>query len=193
MAGEFSQFNAAFASRLTRLNSDGSIDPTFAAISGINGPIFAMALNPDGTIYVAGNFTAPRARVARFNPDGSLDAGFDPGRGPDGAVLALAVQADGNLLIGGSFTNVNGVGRRGLARLRGTVNLLPIAIQNIRLNAGQVAFDFTSEFGRNYNIEISSDLVTWTILDTRPGAGFTTTFLDPLPPVDLRFYRIRPQ
>ena len=53
---------------------------------------------------------------ANLDP-GSLDAGFDPGAGADSYVLAVALQTDGKVLIGGGFTQVDGIGRKYIARL----------------------------------------------------------------------------
>ncbi len=49
---------------------------------------------------------------------GMLDLSFDPGLGADGEVTAMAVQSDGRILIAGGFQHVQGVARRGIARLR---------------------------------------------------------------------------
>jgi len=60
---------------------------------------------------------AGRNHIARLNPDGSVDVDFNPGSGTDAPVNAVALQPDGKVLIGGAFTTVNGVPRRGIARL----------------------------------------------------------------------------
>ena len=108
-----------------RLNVDGSVD-TFNP--GTNGPVLAVAVQPDGKILAGGNFNAvgsgmvltARQNIARFNADGSLDTGFDPGA--SGNVLALAVQADGKIVVGGNFSTLGGGGtgvntRQGIGRL----------------------------------------------------------------------------
>ncbi|GAA5117743.1 choice-of-anchor D domain-containing protein [Luteolibacter yonseiensis] len=70
--------------------------------------IYATAIQPDGRIIIAGNFTSvqsvPRNGIARLHADGSLDRGFDPGA--DGYVFCLAVQADGKIILGGRFTTL---------------------------------------------------------------------------------------
>ena len=67
----------------TRLNADGSIDPTFSFVA--NAPVLALALQADGKILLGGTFTevngALRAGVARLHPNGALDVGFNPGEG----------------------------------------------------------------------------------------------------------------
>ncbi len=87
--------------------------------AGANGPVSALAFQPDGKLLVAGGFTTlgtqPRNYLGRLNPDGSLDDTFDPGADSD--VFCLALQPDGKILIGGDFFNAGGSSRAGLARL----------------------------------------------------------------------------
>ena len=121
LAGSFLHFNGLSANFITRLNNNGSPDGNFNTGSGPNGPIFAMALQPDGKIIIGGDFTlfngSSRTRVARLNANGSLDLSFDPGARANDSVRSIAVQTDGRVLIGGVFTNVNGVILNHLARL----------------------------------------------------------------------------
>ena len=184
----------SFVGGIVRFQNNGVIDANFTA--NANGAIYSVALNSDGAIYVAGDFTrinsSARARVARLNADGSVDPTFDPGRGPDASVLAMAIQPDGGLLIGGSFTNVNGVSNRGIARLRGSIYYTPIQIQNARLNpTGEVTFNFTSEAGLTYLIESSVDLKTWSTLANPIATGATTSYTDTTAPTTNRFYRVK--
>jgi len=122
IGGGFSAYDGRGRMRVARINANGSLDPTFDPADGPDGTVWAVAVRPDGKVWIAGDFTAvngiPRPYVARLNRDGSLDTSFDPGsQGPDGPVWSLAMQPDGKLLIGGEFRNV---GRRtlgGIARL----------------------------------------------------------------------------
>ncbi len=79
-----------------RLNSDGSTDSSFDVghklgsnnLFNVAG-VFAVVLQADGKIVVAGQFdfvitptgNVNRSRVARFNSDGTFDPTFDPGAG----------------------------------------------------------------------------------------------------------------
>jgi uncharacterized delta-60 repeat protein len=107
---------------LARLTIAGQIDPTFALGSGPNGPIYSIAVQNDGKILIAGNFTSVAANgpayVARLNLDGTVDSGFITGTGPDAAVNAAAVHSSGRIILGGAFTNFNGLSRNRFARLR---------------------------------------------------------------------------
>ncbi|MFL6283527.1 MAG: Calx-beta domain-containing protein [Pyrinomonadaceae bacterium] len=107
---------------LFRFNPDGSYDPGFyggqSPLSGFPG---ALALRPDGKLYVGGTFTSvqgtPRSKLALLNGDGTLDTSFDPGAGTDYAAESMALQPDGKLIISGGFNTIGGVVRRRVARL----------------------------------------------------------------------------
>ncbi len=118
-----------FRSLMARLNEDGSLDPRFAMV-GFGRP-YSPGFSPvtiplllaqrDGRIIVQSGFPLvnevprPFGILARINPDGTLDEAFDPDL--DQPVAAMLQQADGKLLLAGRFRTVNGVSRRGLARL----------------------------------------------------------------------------
>ena len=105
---------------IIRVNTDGSVDPTFTA-GQLNGGVHAVAMQPDGKIIISGSFTTIDAvrknRIARLHADGSLDTTFDAGTGPSDWPNAMVVQPDGKIIIGGLFLSVNGTQRFQLARL----------------------------------------------------------------------------
>ena len=123
--GQFTVAGGADHYFIVRLNSNGSVDSSFA--SGANGHVYSLAIQPDGKIVLGGVFTflggtfgdTARNRIGRLNANGSLDAGFNPGA--DNAVQAVAIQTDGRIVIGGDFLGVGGgtgtVPRNRLARL----------------------------------------------------------------------------
>lgn len=119
--GNFTQYNSTNSSRLAKILSNGSLDPSFLIGTGFNGSVLDMALQADGKIVVVGNFTAyqgtPVSRIARLNSDGTLDGTFNIGTGFVGGVSAVRIQADGKILLGGSFTSFNGSAMSRLARL----------------------------------------------------------------------------
>ena len=127
IGGSFTSYDGVARNRIARLNTDGSLDPTFDPGSGASGTVQAIAIQPDGKILLGGEFitcnSVARSRVARLNPDGSVDMGFDPGAGASNTVNAIAVQTDGRILIGGAFTTYAGTGRNRIARLSATGNL----------------------------------------------------------------------
>jgi uncharacterized delta-60 repeat protein len=112
IGGDFTTYDGIARGRLARLNSDGSLDTTFATESGADGRVSSIVLQADGRILIGGWFTGydgtPRGHVARINPEGTLDASFAAGSGADDIVEAIAQQEDGKVLIGGEFTTYDG-------------------------------------------------------------------------------------
>jgi uncharacterized delta-60 repeat protein len=123
---------------LTRVNTDGTIDTSFAP--NPNGGLTTLAIQPNGDIVFGGNFTAlqpnrigipsDRNDIARVNANGTIDPSFDPSLNgvadtitvlPDGSLFVggnfTTVQVGGAALIGGTFANVGGVAAPNLARL----------------------------------------------------------------------------
>ena len=112
IGGNFTAYNGTAKSGLTRLNADGSLDPTFnAGGAGAGGTVQTIVLQTDGKILISGsvfsyNNTA-KFSVARVNADGTLDATFTSPFTTNFFVEGIGVQADGKILIGGSFS-ING-------------------------------------------------------------------------------------
>lgn len=137
IAGGFSSFVGTSRNGVARLLTNGALDTSFDPGAGIDTgdtidkAVQAIALQPDGQILLAGNFTTFNSqlfnRVVRLNTNGSVDAAFTGlGAGPNDRVNAIAVYttnntADPNLvgkiLVAGAFTSVNGTLLNHLARL----------------------------------------------------------------------------
>ena len=104
---------------LVRYQRDGAIDTTFGTagkvstdIAGGSDQAFAIALQADGKIVVAGSSdVSPKGKsfaLVRYNADGSLDASFGTGGkvvtsfgSQSDTAYAVAVQADGRIVAGG--------------------------------------------------------------------------------------------
>jgi len=122
IGGNFTTYNGTSRGRVARLNSDGSLDTTFATGVGADSGLSSVAVQSDGKILIGGWFSTYNGinvvRVARLNSDGSLDTTFTTGAGANSsAVLSVAMQSDGKILIGGDFTAYNGTARGRVARL----------------------------------------------------------------------------
>lgn len=128
IGGFFTTIHGVARSKIARLNADGTLDTSF--LSGLSGVgnygtalgVYRIVLQPDGKVLIGGAINlvngAARGGVARLNADGSVDTGFMDGlAGADSTVRAVVLQPDGKVLIGGYFSTVNGVTRRGIARL----------------------------------------------------------------------------
>jgi len=131
IAGRFTTFNNNTANYIVRLNTDGSIDPSFITGTGASSEIYKTLLQSDGKIIIAGRFTSyngiSTSRLARLNSDGSLDLSFDSGLGPNDYIGATgALQNDGKILISGEFNSYDGIGRNHIARING--DNIPISI-----------------------------------------------------------------
>lgn len=139
VGGDFTSFNRSSHKYVVRLEPDGTVDQTFNTELGPDGPIYAVAVQSDGRIIIAGDFHTvngvPRARIARLNVDGSIDLSFDPGLGANGIIRAVDIQVDGKLVVVGEFTSFNG------NTFNRVVRLLPNGVIDSNFNYGTGAND----------------------------------------------------
>jgi len=131
VGGGFTNFNsnAAAPDYVMRLNADGTEDTTFStnAGTGLNGEVFAIAVQDDDKILVGGNFTSFDGNAAspdylvRLNADGTEDATFrtNAGGGFSGQVQNIALQSDNKIVLTGGFNTYagNSATPYGIARL----------------------------------------------------------------------------
>jgi hypothetical protein len=98
------------------LNSDVVV---FAQVGDVMyaGGTIGNVQNPARTLTYA------RTNVFAFDARNGAVLGFAPN--VNGTVWAIVPQSDGTLILGGSFTTVNGVARRGLAKVTSTGVLVP--------------------------------------------------------------------
>lgn len=125
LGGAFTNVCGQLCRRIARLNANGSIDTTFAAIPGFTTSDFAntsrvgtLGLQADGSVLVGGQFEyangVKRRGLARLLSDGSLDYDWDAQL--PGTISALG-PAPGGWYVAGGFSSVQGSTRFGLARL----------------------------------------------------------------------------
>lgn len=121
IGGNFTTYNGTARSGIARLNANGTLDTSFDPGMGVDGTVYAVALQADGKAVIVGDFTIyngeARNGIARVNSNGTLDTSFNPGAGTDGAVYAVALQADGKIVIGGDFATYDGTARNRVARV----------------------------------------------------------------------------
>jgi uncharacterized delta-60 repeat protein len=125
LGGLFQYSHTQYNGYIARLNSDGSLDPTFnSAFSGARGfdyIVNSIVIQPDGKIICGGQFTSyngvPRKYLARLNPDGSLDESFNNGAGPNGPLSKVLVLANNRLIIARGFSSFDGVPQGNISRL----------------------------------------------------------------------------
>lgn len=96
---------------VARLNSNGSVDPSFTpAIPGFN--FFSLTMLASGKVLVAGRSalqgSTPNNSLLQLNTNGSLDTSFLPSFQSVGSITNVVRQADGKLIAGGNFSEING-------------------------------------------------------------------------------------
>lgn len=128
-AGSFTIYKGISYNRIIRLNTDGSIDNSFAVGTGFDAGVNTVVVQPDGKIVVGGNFAnfngTPAGAIVRLMPDGSLDAtfntlsgtGFTYSPGILGKIRTISLQSDGKMIVGGEFLYYNGSNIANLIRL----------------------------------------------------------------------------
>ncbi|MDD5199717.1 MAG: delta-60 repeat domain-containing protein [Terrimicrobiaceae bacterium] len=122
IGGRFTMVNGLPRSNLARIAADGTLDPKFFAESsdGVNGAVYALAVDPNGNLLVGGYFTSAQGQslqnFVRYMTDGRIDPAFNAGQSPNGPVYAIAVQSGGRIVIAGEFSQIGSVPRRNLAR-----------------------------------------------------------------------------
>lgn len=127
VGGIFKKFNNANGP-LVRLNADGTHDPSFQPKFGESSSIFALAVQSDGKLIVAGEFSSvnggSRKNIVRLNPDGTTDNTFNasvtmsqPKDVPPTAVYTMLIQPNGQILLGGNFLEIDGQPRKYIGRI----------------------------------------------------------------------------
>ncbi len=118
MAGRFKINGVNYG--LLRLNSDGTIDPSFK--KGIaDDYIFTMCIDASNRILLGGNFTKynniSSIRIVRLDSLGNIDPGFVTSTGANNKIRKINVQSDGTILIAGDFTQYKSINAKYLARI----------------------------------------------------------------------------
>ncbi|HEY5914947.1 MAG TPA: Calx-beta domain-containing protein [Verrucomicrobiae bacterium] len=121
IGGAFSAVGGLSRNFIALLNTNGVVSTNFAPVKGVDGPVYAMALQNDGRLLIGGSFSMVELRnrrnIARYNANGTLDTTFDPGTGADDTVNSITLQPDGRIFLGGTFNSVNQTRRMCVARL----------------------------------------------------------------------------
>jgi uncharacterized delta-60 repeat protein len=106
VAGNYTTLNTVSQIRVSRLNTDGTLDLTFnSGGAGANAVVNDIAIRPDGKIIIGGNFSSfngtPMQRIARLNANGTLDNTFtNSGTITDTAVNDVELLPDNRILAG---------------------------------------------------------------------------------------------
>jgi uncharacterized delta-60 repeat protein len=175
---------------IRRVNNDGTVDGSFTSASS-DAAILTAAVQPDGKIWIAGDFLwindVQRLKVARLNLDGSLDLSYNSGDGTGTSVFALTLQPDGKLLMGGAFGCYNNICIGHIIRLLGD-----FTASSPRLVGSTFSVFVQTTTGKNYTLQyknLLSDL-NWTSLPSVPGDGTEKLLSDPNAIGTQRIYRV---
>jgi uncharacterized delta-60 repeat protein len=107
----------AVTSAVAVLSVDGA--PADAFNPGINYSVNALAVQADGKVLLAGDFTSlggqSRSNIGRVFSDGTPDSTFNPG--VNSSLYSLAVETDAKIIVGGSFGRIGGQLRNYIGRL----------------------------------------------------------------------------
>lgn len=128
--GSFTTFDGQPASRVVRLNPDGTIDNTFKPGIGADNAINSLTYNTVTKKYlVTGAFRHYSGKnapgIALLNDDGTLDESFT-GKEFEGGFVGLARQLnDGLIVVSGGFKKYNHVTRNGFMVLTATGDFAP--------------------------------------------------------------------
>jgi uncharacterized delta-60 repeat protein len=175
---------------LMRIQPDGSLDDTFHTPLRTNSFIRSVHIQGDGRIIIGGLLfnedESPLPPVIRLNTDGSIDGTFACALPVVDTAYHLEVQPDGDLLVANWYF---------LEENNETAFVRVQCIEQPRIGEfqyeqnGNIQFQITGNSHRNYEIESSVNLVTWTpvgkFLSTSKQTNFTDSSNSGLP----RFYR----
>lgn len=118
--GLFKSYNGKLGANITRINRDGSVDPTFNPGHETDDWVEAIQPLNDGKILVAGYFKkfngVTTYGLIRLNADGSLDNTWKYGD-KEMQLEAILLEPDGKIIIGGYIEEYNKVKVNGIARL----------------------------------------------------------------------------
>lgn len=123
VCGDFSSPIRTSATRIARLNSDGTLDDNFRFEgTGPNKVVQSLEVKESGAILAGGAFTQvngiPNNRLIQLSENGKLIESFDVGEGPDNNVVGVHLTSnDSTFFITGNFKMVDDERKGGVAKL----------------------------------------------------------------------------
>lgn len=124
VSGSFTSYKGTAANRIIHLNTDGSKDTGFDNSTGFNNEVRTLAIDVNGKLYCAGDFTTYKSTsyecIIRLNTDGSIDTGFvsTTAFGTGGAyILTIVIDSNGKIYCAGGFTAYKSVTANRIIRL----------------------------------------------------------------------------
>ena len=116
VGGNITNYNGVSISRICKLDSNGSLDATFASNVNLDDRVHAIvALYGSNEIYVGGDFTN---KIVKLDYDGNVDNSFSVGTGFNNRVASIGIQNNGKVIVGGWFDTYKSVAcNPGIVRL----------------------------------------------------------------------------
>ncbi|MBO9732167.1 MAG: DUF5008 domain-containing protein [Chitinophaga sp.] len=118
IAGTFTKYNGQAVNRIARLNTDGSLDPSFTPGVGADQVIYNMERQADGKILLVGGFNnfggMPVPHIARINDNGVIDPTFNVGKGSNGYIFNIGFMPGGEIILSGAFTKFGDLQRNNM-------------------------------------------------------------------------------
>lgn len=105
LGGTFSSYAGSGGSP-KRVFADGSPDSSYNP--SFSGSVYDMILQPDGTLYAAGQQNGSTTRLLKFFPSGAADNRFLLGATNNESINSIAFQPNGRLVAVGPFTALGG-------------------------------------------------------------------------------------
>jgi uncharacterized delta-60 repeat protein len=122
LGGSFTLYNAPVLGGIAKLDSTGSLDPSFNMGSGQGGTPYFFIQQPDGK-YLMGGFNitsysgSSNNRVVRINQDGTKDNTFILGTGFNNSPYDAKSYSDNSNIIVGNFLTYSGSTVNGLVKV----------------------------------------------------------------------------
>ncbi|MBK7083770.1 MAG: hypothetical protein IPH53_03515 [Flavobacteriales bacterium] len=102
-AGAFAMYNGTPRSFAARLDTDGSLDPSFDPGALFTDVALCVLVQPDGKVLVGGEFYLNGRHLVRLESNGVPDPLFTGPSFSNGWVSDVALQSDGRTVVTGSF------------------------------------------------------------------------------------------
>jgi uncharacterized delta-60 repeat protein len=135
IGGAFTLYNSPSLGGIAKIDSTGSLDPSFNMGTGIGGIPYFFIQQPDGK-YLAGGFNitsysgSSNNRVVRINQNGTKDTTFVLGTGFDNSPYDAASYSDNSNIIVGNFLTYSG------STANGMVKVTPLGNRDTTFNMG---------------------------------------------------------
>ena len=114
VGGGFTNYNGTSVNYICRLNTNGTIDPTFnSGGTSFNGAVFTIQVLNDDSIIVGGGFTTHNGttwnRLVKLTSSGTTDSSFGYNSGFNGTVLTSLISSTSDIYLSGYFTTYDGL------------------------------------------------------------------------------------